>query len=72
MKVQAKPEVISMWANLTKCWMCKHRKDEGHILPKGEFWPSPNWMNHYEDTHGLPHDLVIDWIKKSAYGLPLE
>jgi len=72
MKLKVIPEAIKLWAGRTKCCMCKHRKDEGHILPRGEFWPSPSWMVHYEDTHGMPHDMVIKIIQRSVYGLDLE
>lgn len=69
--MKANPLTILHWAEHTKCVMCRHRKAEAHILPKGKFWPSPKWMFHYEDTHGLPHDMVIRWIWNSVYGLPL-
>ena len=63
----ANPATIQLWAARIKCFMCKHRKDEAHILPKGKFWPSPKWMFHYQDTHGLPHEVVAEWIYKSVY-----
>lgn len=70
--MKANPGMIKMWAERRKCAMCKHRKDEGHILPKGEFYPSPAWMFHYEDTHGFPHDIAIKFIWNGVYGLPTD
>lgn len=64
---RANPNIIMKLANRTKCTQCKHRKDEGHILPKGEYSPSPSWLFHYEDTHGLPHYILQEWIYLSAY-----
>lgn len=86
--VKANPDIILHWAKHTKCVMCRHREDEGHILPVGKALKvlnmefklygknspkfSTKWMFHYQDTHGLPYDLVMDWIWSSVYGLPME
>lgn len=70
--VKANPAVIKVWAERTKCAMCKHRKEEGHILPEGKYYPSPSWLFHYEDTHGFPHDMLHKYIWNSVYGLPNE
>lgn len=49
--------------------MCRHQEDEGHILdsPDGKYNPSVKWLFHYEDTHGLPHEYVGDWLFKGCY-----
>lgn len=65
--VKANPYLITLWAERNKCAMCKHRKNEGHLLPKGKFYPSPAWLFHYEDTHGLPHDITAEWLFESVY-----
>lgn len=73
---KANPEVIMMWSKRTKCWMCKHRFDKPVILPvdkpeRDKFQPNINadvlW--HMSDTHGLPPDIVREWIIGSVYGM---
>lgn len=71
--MKANPLMILTWANRKRCMICRHSKDEGHILPsreKDKINPSAAWMFHYEDTHGFPHDMAIRFIWNSVYGLP--
>lgn len=71
-KYKANPVAIVQLADRKRCAMCKHREDEGHLLPnKGSIWPSPAWMLHYQDTHGLPHQVVREWIIGLVYGMPI-
>lgn len=65
--MKANPLIIKQWAERKKCLMCKHGKDEGHMLPRGKYWPSPAWLFHYQDTHGLDHQDTYMWIFQSAY-----
>lgn len=76
--MKAKPEIIKMWAQRNKCWMCKHRFEEPVILPvknpkRGKFQPNynPHVLWHMYDTHGLPPDTVMEWIMGSIYGAKL-
>lgn len=66
---KAQPHMIVMLAEKKKCIMCRHKEEEGHILPSvaGKFNPSAKWAFHYEDTHGLPHEYVVDWLFKMVY-----
>jgi alanyl-tRNA synthetase len=66
--------VIKELAEMTKCFMCKRRFGGSLLLPvknrkRGVFAPSINgeWLFHLEDTHGLPHDIVRDWVYNSVY-----
>lgn len=65
---KANPLIIKFLAKRTKCLLCKHRKAEGHILPRGKYYPSPAWLLHYEDTHGLAHDIFYEWLYLTPYG----
>lgn len=76
--MKAKPEMIKMWSERNKCWMCKHKFSKPVILPvdkptKGKFQPHYNAevMWHMYDTHGLPPEIVTEWIFGSIYGLKL-
>lgn len=76
--MKANPEMIKMWSLRDKCWMCKHKFDKSVILPvdhpvRGKFHPNYNQdiLFHMFDTHGLPYDVVTDWIFASIYGLEL-
>jgi hypothetical protein len=68
-KVEPSARLIVLWAERKKCAMCKHREKEGHILPAKEFKPSPAWLFHYYDTHGLDAEIVADWLWTSVYGV---
>lgn len=74
----ANPDVIKKWASRDKCWMCKHRFKAPVILPvkvqkPGVYQPNfnPEVLFHLSDTHGLPPETVVAWIKGSVYGLEL-
>lgn len=74
----ANPDMITVWATRNKCWMCKHRFTEPVILPvkspkPGKFQPNfnVNVLFHLFDTHGIPNDIVRDWITGSIYGQEL-
>lgn len=74
--LKANPDVIKMWSERTKCWMCKHRFEKPVILPvekveHGKLRPNFNvevlW--HLQDTHGIPPEGVIKMIINSIYGI---
>lgn len=76
--MKANPEMIKMWSERNKCWMCKHRFDKAVILPvdkpiRGEYQPNYNaeFLFHLYDTHGLDPQTIRDWIFASIYGLEL-
>lgn len=76
--VSANPEMIKKWATRNKCWMCKHRFDKPVLLPvenpeRGKFQPNFNAeiLFHVFDTHGIPDDIVREWIIGSIYGMEL-
>lgn len=73
-KVKANPNILKMWTERTKCWMCKYKFDQPVILPvekivKGKLQPNINVkvLFHLYDTHGLPPDIVRSWIIGSVY-----
>ncbi len=74
--VVANPVMIKMFAERTKCWMCKHKFSKPVILPvenphRGKFQPNINGevLFHIEDTHGVPHDAVTRMVINSVYGI---
>lgn len=75
-KLKANPNMITYWANLTKCAMCKHKEDEAHLLPvakpeRDKLQPnvSVKWAFHYSDTHGLPRNTLPRIIHNSVYDI---
>ena len=77
-RVKANPDIIKMWAQRDRCWMCKHRFKKPVILPVhkpecGKLQPHYNaeifW--HLWDTHGIPDEIAIGWVFGSVYGLEL-
>ena len=74
--MKANPNMIKMWSERTKCFMCKHKFDKPVILPvekpeRGKFQPNFNieYIWHLSDTHGIPDDISRRWIIASIYGL---
>lgn len=59
--------LIKMFSELKTCMMCKHKKEEGHIIPSGGFDPSVEWAVHYSDTHGQPAEIYIQSLFLSVY-----
>lgn len=75
---KANPNMIKMWSERTKCWMCRHRFTEPVVLPvkqpqRGKFQPniSAEVLFHMSDTHGLPPETVRQWIIGSVYSMEL-
>lgn len=51
------------------CGQCKKKFDKPWLVPTGKPFPQnlkPNVeiMFHWEETHGFPHEIFIDEIKK--------
>lgn len=74
----ANPTMIQIWATRDKCWSCKHRFEKLVILPvkkikPGIFQPNINVevLVHVYDTHGIPPDILRNWIIGSIYDLEL-
>lgn len=61
--------IILLLANRKQCFICKHREAEGFLLEsKGDgINPSAKWLFHLEDTHGLPRDVVVNWMARAPY-----
>lgn len=73
---KARPAILKMWSERSKCWMCKHKFAQPVTLSvekpeRGKFQPNINsevlW--HLYDTHGLPPEIVGEWIIASVYGM---
>lgn len=76
--MKANPQMIKLWSERNKCWMCKHRFKQPVILPVKQIKPGklqPNYntevLFHLHDTHGQDPETVMDWIFGSIYNLEL-
>lgn len=74
----ANPKVIDYFSKKTKCWSCKHRFKCPVLLPvtkpiHDKFQPNYNIevLFHLHDTHGIPEDILREWIIGSIYGQEL-
>ena len=72
--MKANPQIIQMFANRTKCHMCKHKFEKPYILPvekieSGAFKPNFNVevSYHLQDTHGIPYKTFYNWIAGAVY-----
>jgi hypothetical protein len=61
------------WHNYRKCpyaGKCRKRFDDGIIQTKVEsgrltsWYPNGEFLFHYQDTHGFPHEMMIEEFEK--------
>ena len=76
--MKANPQMLNMFANRNKCFMCKRRFDKPFILPVEKIEPGvfkPNFnaeiLFHVSNTHGIPYEILCNWIAGSIYGQEL-
>lgn len=75
-KLRCRPEILLLWSQRNKCFMCKRRFERPFLLPvakpvRGLSQPNFNVeaIFHLADTHGVPDDISRQWIVGSIYGL---
>jgi hypothetical protein len=63
---------VAQLMNTKKCTYqgCKTKFDEGIIHLKGKYgvdlawYPDGHYLYHYQDTHGFPHEMMIEELSK--------
>lgn len=72
-------QVLEMWSQETKCWQCKKGRFTKPVLlladnpERNKFQPNINTevLVHFYTTHGIPKEIMRDWIVGSIYGQEL-